>query len=390
MLAFWTHGGGEVQGDLRAGKSDISIVTRSASSRRLGSWVHTRVAMSDDAPSTEDLPETSGELFASDMRDFHSLLHTGDVEGLVAALENPELYRLACDDARYTEIAMQGIAVLAWSVPAVASEFLVRFDVERSRQDPKSSARRAARTLMAALEWRQLEAEPASPLARAELLRNFLRLYPAIAEDGVHATRLRADLRDRPEVYADLFAYLHQRAQVLPRWITNLVAEGGVSAATSDVLSEPVASPKLSESQRLALEGTLAELRTSLRSRVAQYFTWLVAAALVVALPTALGALLGLLLLGASFALGETRAYQTAVRPRLIHLAIEHGVGAQQVVTSIYNTSAKVGRVGNFDIKIENDHALDLLAALSFALRSVPGAPASPDKRVESKARRDD
>lgn len=346
---------------------------RSASSRRLRSQVHTQLAMSDknqseDDQSDEDLHEPSDEPFASDIQDFHSLLRTGDADGVIAALENPELYRLACDDPRYGEIAMQGIAVLAWLVPAQASEFLVRFDSERSRQDPKSSARRAARALMAALEWRQLEAEPDSPLASAELLRNFLRLYPALAEDGVHATRLREDLRDRPEIYADLFEYLHKRAQVLPRWIFTLVGESVTSASESDLASEAAAPHELSDAQRLALKGTLAELRTVLRSRVTQYLVWVIAAALVVALPTALGALLGLLLVGASFALGERRAYETIVRPRLIHLAIEHGVGAQEVVSSIYRSSAEAGKVGNFDIKIENDHALDLLAALSSAL----------------------
>ena len=63
--------------------------------------------------------------------------------------------------------------------------------------------------------------------------------------------------------------------------------------------------------------------------------------------------------------LGEHKSYETIVRPRLVTLAVEHGVGARHVVSWLYRLSRKAGRVGSFDIKIENDLALDLLAALS-------------------------
>ena len=333
--------------------------------------VHTAPAMGEEHSEAEARPLQSDEAFASDIHDFHSLLRTGDREGLISALESPDLFRHACDDPRYHAIAMQGIAVLAWARPAQASEHLVHFDAERSRQDPNSGARMAARSLIAALEWRQLEADPASPLSRAEILREFLRLYPALADDGAHASNLREDLQRRPEFYTELLQYLHTRAQVLPRWLFNFVDRRADAQPDYD---EPgyAPLPELNASQHSALRSTITALRGELKGAMSRYLVWVVVVGLVIALPTALGALLGLLVLGASFALGEGKSYETIVRPRLIDLAIAHGVGAKQVVRSIYDVRSKAGKLGSFDIKIENDHTLDLLAALSLALSPPP------------------
>jgi hypothetical protein len=92
---------------------------------------------------------------------------------------------------------------------------------------------------------------------------------------------------------------------------------------------------------------------------------WVACAGVIVALPNAIGALVALAVVGAYMGLGESKSYETIVRPRLVVLAVEHGVGAKHVVSWLYRLSRKAGRVGSFDIKIQNDQALDLLAAVS-------------------------
>jgi hypothetical protein len=53
-------------------------------------------------------------------------------------------------------------------------------------------------------------------------------------------------------------------------------------------------------------------------------------------------------------------------------LAVEHGVGAKHVVSWLYRLSRKAGRVGSFDIKIQNDLALDMLAAVARRVAPTP------------------
>lgn len=298
----------------------------------------------------------SDEEFAADIHEFRQLLRTRDREGLESALSNPELYRLACDDDRYLGIAMQGISALAWDEPAKASEHLVHFDVHRSREQPGSDARRAARALLAALEWKQLAAHTTLPMQQMEALREFLQLQPALANDSSHGASLQADMQAHPERYLDFFEGLAQQGHGLPEWIINL------AAPTSK--DEPIIE-SLSKSQVGALSMAVVELREQLARGLSRYVLGLSVLGTVIFLPNALGILIALVMLAAFFTLGERKSYEEIVRPRLVKLAIEHGVGARAVVTWIYKLRRQAGRVAQFDIKIENDRALDLLAAVS-------------------------
>jgi hypothetical protein len=317
----------------------------------------------DKEPVSTAHPADSDGGVESDIHDFRELLRTNDQEGLVSALENPELYRMACDDERYMRTAMEGIAVLAWDDPARASEFLVHFDAAKSRENPASDARRAARSILAALEWRQLEAQNVLPVASMSTLRNFLRLFPALGERGEHGSELRKDLTERPAFYADFFQKLAKAAHVLPGWIFQIDRDR--CQVENDPEKKDNVLEELDESQLSALSSAISELRASLKSRMSQYLIWIVVVGVVAAMPNAVGALVALVVIGAYMGLGENKSYEVVVRPRLVTLAIEHGVGATHVVSWIYRLSRKAGRVGSFDIKIENDLALDLLAALS-------------------------
>lgn len=327
--------------------------------------------MSEDETEPEKtlIPEESDDSIESDIQDFRELLRTEDLDGLLSALDNPDLFRMACDDERYMRIVMQGIGVLAWDEPARASEFLVRFDAEQARRDdPNSDARRAGREILAALEWRQLEAQNLLPVASMDKLRNFLRFYPALGEGGPHAQELWSDLKERPAFYADFFKGLARSAQILPEWIIQIDQQQSPESAEASEGEEgnkDNALEELSESQLNALSSAVSDLRTSLKSRFGQYAMWVIAVGVIVALPNAMGALIALVVIGGYMGLGENKSYETIVRPRLVTLAVEHGVGAQHVVSWLYRLSRKAGRVGSFDIKIENDLALDVLAALS-------------------------
>ncbi len=321
----------------------------------------------DSEGASEVQPDNSDARVASDIHDFRELLRTGDQEGLISALDNPELFRLACDDDRYMQIVMLGIGVLAWDKPAKASEFLVRFDVAKARETPDSDARRAARSILAALEWRHLETQDVLPVAKMNELREFLRIYPALGSKGEHARAMHKDLIERPDFYASFFQKLALVTQVLPRWIYHFPpARGqGDNAESEPKREEENILEELSESQLSALSTAVSDLRSSLKSRLGRYMMWVVVGCVVVAMPNAIGALASLAVIGAFLGLGESKSYDTIVRPRLVVLAVEHGVGAKHVVSWLYRLSRKAGRVGSFDIKIQNDQALDLLAAVS-------------------------
>ncbi len=323
---------------------------------------------------SEEHRDDSDAEVESDIHDFRERVRTGDIEGLVSALDNPELYRLACDDDRYMHIAMIGIGVLAWDEPAKASDFLVRFDVGRTREDPKSDARRAARSILASLEWRHLDSQEVLPVAKMATLRDFLRIYPALGAEGQHGEALHKDLNERPEFYASFFQKLAQVTQVLPRWISQVDQEERApdEAVSNADAKEPNALEELDESQLKALSTAVSELRVTLKSRVGLYLMWCVVIGVMVALPSALGALISLAVIGAYLGLGESKSYETLVRPRLFRLAVEHGVGAKHVVSWLYRLSRKAGRVGSFDIKIQNDQALDLLATVARRATPVP------------------
>ncbi len=303
----------------------------------------------------------------SDIHDFRERVRSGDLEGLVSALDNPELFRLACDDDRYMHIVMLGIGVLAWDEPAQASDFLVRFDVAKSRENPESDARRAARSILAALEWRHLESQGLLPVEKVEVLREFLRTYPVLGAQGQRAKALHDDLHERSEFYATFFQKLTQITQVLPRYIFQGDADhrGGESAESSSTIEDSQALEELDDSQLQALSTAVSDLRTALRLGAGQYLMWLLVVGAIVAMPNAMGALVALALIGAYMGLSESKSYARLIRPRLVRLAVEHGVGGKHVVSWLYRLSRKAGRVGSFDIKIQNDMALDLLASVS-------------------------
>jgi len=305
----------------------------------------------------------SDDEFAADIHEFRELLRTRDREGLESALSNPELYRLACDDDRYLGIAMQGISALAWDEPAKASEHLVHFDVHRSREQPNSDARRAARALLAALEWKQLAAHTTLPMQQMQALREFLQLQPALAADPSHGLTLQADLQAHPDRYLEFFEGLSQQGHGLPDWIVNLA---GPTTKETPIIET------LSAQQVGALSIAIVELREQLTRGLSRYALGLAVLGTLALLPNALGVLIALVLLAAFFTLGERKSYEQIVRPRLVKLAIEHGVGARAVVSWIYKLRRQAGRVAQFDIKIENDRALDLLAAVSQTSSSAP------------------
>jgi len=307
--------------------------------------------------------------FARDLNEFRELLRTRDHEGLVSALENPEFYRLACDDDRYLGIAMQGIAVLAWDSPVEASEQLVHFDVHKSREQPDSDARQAARALLAALEWRHLAAQTVLPMEQMDQLREFLQLHSALAGDSECGSALRADIRAHSSRYVEFLEGLAQYGRGLPEWISQLALPRNTSTQR-DQESPDAPVEQLSDEQRSAMAIAITELRETLARGPGRYFVGAAVLGTLVLFPNAMGILAALLTMAGFFALGERTSYTQIVRPRLVTLAIDHGVGAKAVVAWIYRLRRQAGRVSQFDIKIENDRALDLLAAIARSSRS--------------------
>ncbi len=312
--------------------------------------------------------------FESDIHDFRELLRNDDLDGLISALENPELYRMACDDERYVATVMQGISALAWDEPAMASELLIRFDVQGKRSARDSDAGQAAFALMAALEWRQLRASGWQLSEKLDGLKKYLQNYPALHRDQRLREEMHVALVANAEDYASFCQELAERGQVLPAWVSVLSEMYSLSGSTLSESLESAEMPELRESQQLALRDTIVELRASLQSRVQTYLVWALAIASMVAMPNAMGALLAIGILGGGMLIGEGRSYESIVRPRLVKLAVEHGVGTSHILQQLYNRSKEAGKVGNFDIKIENDSGLEILAALGRSTLTIEPA----------------
>lgn len=325
--------------------------------------VHTayRLPMSDTDHSES---QESDADFESDIHDFRELLRNDDKEGLVSALENPELYRMACDDERYIAPVMQGISALAWDEPAMASELLIRFDIQGDRSDRESHAGQAALALMAALEWRQLQ-NVGWPLSdKMGRLKSYLQHYPALHRDVKLRREMQVELLEHPEDYSLFCQELVARGHVLPVWVISLSENYSCLTEESAESTEDLSVFPLDESQQNALQEAISDMKIALGTRLKTYLVWALVIASMVVLPNAMGALIAIGILGASMALGEGRAYKAHVRPRLVGLALEYGVGSDHVLSRIYSHSKEVGRVGNFDIKIENDQGLLVLAGL--------------------------
>ncbi len=315
----------------------------------------------------------SDEDFDSDIHDFRELLRSGDQEGLVSALENPELFRMACDDARYLQVVMQGISALAWDQPALASDLLLRFDRNNDRKDRDSDAGQTAWALLAALEWRQLQAEDSATLGQVGELRAFLRSYPALWQDEDHGRSLQRALENKTGVYSEVCAMLAQRTQVLSAWILSL-EESRVEASDDsmvEISSQLPPVPQLSEGQEQVLKRKMAQLNTDLAPGAARFGVWMLMAVSVVLMPSAIGVLLALALLWISLALTEGLSYEKSVRPNLAAMAAKEGIGSGAILQWIYRQGRKAGRMETFDIKIEQDLGLEILACLSRCSQAV-------------------
>ncbi len=306
-------------------------------------WVQRRrMAGSTQRPSDAE--------FAANIHDFRRLVRTRDHEGLASALASPELFRHACDDERYLAIAMQGISVLAWDDPVLASEELHRFDVQRTRETDGSDACLAARTLIAAVEFAKLRKENDANL---NVLAEFLQRHPVLPDDQELGPALRNDMSERPEVYLQLFDRMSECCYALPKWLLDL---GGS-------FSEEGAVESLQPEQVHALSDAVLELRTELGKGYGRYGVGLAMLLAILVFPNVTGVVFALLVLLAYLALGEGKSYERVVRPRLARLAMEHGVGAKAVVSWILKLRRQAGRMGHFDVRISSDVALDPLAA---------------------------
>ncbi len=291
--------------------------------------------------------------FAANIHDFRELVRTRDHDGLVSALGSPELFRHACDEDRYLGIAMQGISVLAWDDPVLASEELHRFDVQRTREREGSDARTTARTLIAALEWASLVKGVPDSMGT---LRDFLQRQPVLPEDTQLGATLRAEMRANPERFLTFFEGMSERCYGLPQWVLDRTG----SSSESD---SPV--ERLRPEQLHALSLAIVELREMLGRRLGRYITGLGMLGALLLVPSAAGVVLALLVLLAYLAFGEGKSYETLVRPRLAQLAIEHGVGATAAVSWILKLRRQAGRMAHYDVRLASDSALDLMAAVS-------------------------
>jgi hypothetical protein len=267
---------------------------------------------------------------------------------------------MAADDPSYEFLAMQGISVLAWDDVDMAVDFLKRFDASGAREIGGTPASRAAQSIAAAMDYARMRSLSQLSEEHRRVFVDFLKLQWALPEDEELRKELREDMLDASSEYAEELALVAVHAPRAASYIEALVP-----------LPQHDESPllALSEEQLRSLATKMEELRKDMGRNYLRFVPMAVAALLLLALPNVVGILLAVLTVGVAFTVDESRSYQAKVQPALRQLAIEEGIGSTQVVSWIQRMGGKAGRVGKFDIKIENDISLDLLAGLGRAAR---------------------
>ncbi|MBL4637721.1 MAG: J domain-containing protein [Kofleriaceae bacterium] len=124
----------------------------------------------------------------------------------------------------------------------------------------------------------------------------------------------------------------------------------------------------LDEQESAEIEISLLDIRDSAKPPVARKFLhWIL---LLCLLGTGGGILLYWIIRAVTSPFREQRRYKKRVQPALQRLALEQGVGNTLVLAWINSRSSAAGCLSEYDIKIEADQSLDMLASLSRYLRN--------------------
>lgn len=291
-------------------------------------------------------------------------------------LDDPELRRDATDEEHIAVAALRALVALAWHDPSGAVEAAAGFDGAKS-DDATQARGRLAAVLAIAAAWNAIceKLEIPQPLRafirRASMMGRTEREAGAAGEsvERAEAIAVRSILETEPAEVMFMLARASREHPMIALYLVQLFTQ--LSADGVPTLAE------LGKDEFDALGRALVDLNDELSTGLPWWQVIGVAVAARVGLDLAGAGIAADLLawggamtyLGRSLARDKER-YDGIVRPKLAALVVRTGTPAKCIVSWLAKNGRMAKRVRNFDVAIEADDGLALLALLSRAVHS--------------------
>ena len=286
---------------------------------------------------------------------------------VVEELDAPEFTRDAASDPVLEQLAMRAVTALAWHDPRRAGQYYRNFyTADLTNRESVAAYTMCQRVLSVAPLWRRSRSTWAMP----EALERFVTLQWVASSDALDLmiATLRADMTSRPEEYlraCDTMAAQHERMLL---YIVSL---------TGRFLPDSLPSlGELGQEERARLDAAMGQIDAPMRRGLR--FSHLFLPVLTLAAALSLGglddaALLSLGVLGGGAAAYKVRAergaYTRLARPLLAKYLAEVGTPTECVVSWLLVNRKSVKRIKAFDVAIDADSSLDVLARLGRMAR---------------------
>lgn len=288
-------------------------------------------------------------------------------ERVCAELDSPALARDAASEPALEQLAMRAVTALAWEDPKQALGYYRNFYTS-DLGNPESTAAYSAcqRVVSLAPAWRQLrdECEVPAPLTRFVTLQ-WVMSAPVLDE---MIAMLRRDMTGQPLAYLHVFDCMDEKYPQLLSFVANLT--GRFLPASPSSLGD------LGEYEHGLLATAMGEIDEPMRGGAR--FAHLLLLALTVGATLSIAgrddlALVASSVLGLAAALysirNERGLYRRMARPRLAEYLADVGTPIECVVSWLLINRKEVKRIKSFDVAIDGDSALDVLARLGRMTR---------------------
>lgn len=293
---------------------------------------------------------------------FQHLFLSDQNELLLGELESPEMTRDAASEPALEQIAMRAVTGLAWDGPRDAVDVYQRYytgDLDTGQAESIYGI--VHRVLAVAPSWRRLQGECNVP----EPLCRFISLQWVVSaqvlDDSIRV--LRRDMIANPESYllacdcmaAQYEALLHYIVSLTERFLPSVLPSLG----------------ELAEDERERLDTAMGQIDAPMGKGLRVY--QLVAVAGAIGALLSMGgldalALVAMVVFGISGALYaawvERGVYGRLVRPPLARYLADVGTPTQCIVSWLLVNQKTVKRIKSFDIAIDGDSSLYVLARL--------------------------
>lgn len=286
---------------------------------------------------------------------------------ICAELDSPAMARDALSEPALEHLAMRAVTALAWSDPKQALQYYRRFYTSDLGNAESTAAYTACqRVITLAPAWRQLRDECDVPMPLQRFVTLQWVVSAAILDEMI--AMLRSDITEQPLAYLQVFDWMDANYSQLLHFVATLT--GRFLPADLPSLGE------LGETERKALASAMGEIDEPMRGGMRLIHLLMLSLTIGAGFSIAGQddvALVTAAVLGLGSALYSIRTerglYRRLARPRLAEYLANEGTPTECVVSWLLANRKAVKRIKSFDVAIDADSALDVLARLGRMAR---------------------